>query len=59
MTPYLTKCPFFMERIAVLNDKMSEKGLHTEGSLFEKKPDFDGGKFGKRIKQRFGNFKSP
>ena len=30
-----------MERVAVLNDKMPEKGLHTEGSLPEKKRNFD------------------
>ena len=37
--------PFFMERVAVLNDKMPEKGLHTEGSFSEKKRNFDGERF--------------
>ena len=34
-----------MAFVAVLNDKMLEKGLHTEGSLSEKKRDFDGERF--------------
>lgn len=43
--------PFFVGRIKVFNDKMPEKGLHTEGSLFEKKRDFDGNERGGSLKK--------
>ena len=47
-----------MAFVAVLNDKMLEKGLHTEGSLFEKKRDFDGGRFDGFYKRVFKSFRN-